>query len=221
MKIEVLTVNYNTPELVKQLFLTIFKHCSYELSYTVVNNGPIKFVDDSSMINVLDFINEAKRYIDECKRNTKLHLRPNKSVFGSVHHAYTIDEYIYNKSDADYILLFDTDVIINKNFDKQIKFLIDSNQPLFSCLTLEDISGNRFLRVAPHCCFINRKLFINLGLKFLTLDKFLDITHTYAYDTGRGLLENISKMNLKFFKDNSFFQHLKGISWKKVEGKLK
>lgn len=56
MKIEVLTVNYNTPELVKQLFLTISKHCSYELNYTVINNGPIKFVDVSSIINVLDFI---------------------------------------------------------------------------------------------------------------------------------------------------------------------
>ena len=60
-----------------------------------------------------------------------------------------------------------------------------------------------------------------MNLKFLTLDRFLDITHYRSYDTGRGLLEDVSKMNLKFFKDNSFFQHLKGISWKKVEGKLK
>lgn len=220
MNIEVLTINYNTPELVKQLFLTINKHCSYKLNYTVVNNGPIEFIDESSMINVLDFINESRSYIDECKRNTKLQLRPSKSVFGSVHHAYTIDEYIYNKSSADYILLFDTDVIVNENFDDKIKFLIESNQPLLSCLTPEDISGNIFLRVAPHCCFINRKLFTDLGLRFLTLDKFLDITHTYAYDTGRGLLENVSTMNLKFFRDNSFFKHLKGISWKKVEGKI-
>lgn len=218
MKIEVLTVNYNTPELVKQLFLTIFKHCSYELNYTVINNGPIEFIDESSIINVINFKKEAKDYIEHCRKNTKIRLRPSKSVFGSVHHAYTIDEYIYNKSNADYILLFDTDVIVNKNFDDKIKFLIESNQPLLSCLTPEDISGNRFMRVAPHCCFINRKVFTNLGLRFLTLDKFLDITHSYSYDTGRGLLENISNMNLIFFRDNSFFQHLKGISWKKVEG---
>ena len=94
MKIEVLTVNYNTPELVKQLFLTISKHCSYELNYTVINNGPIKFVDASSIINVLDFINEAKRYIDECKRNTKLHLRPSKS---SMFFAGIIDDTIGNR----------------------------------------------------------------------------------------------------------------------------
>ena len=221
MKIEVLTVNYNTPELVMQLFLTIFKYCSYNLNYTVINNGPIEFIDNNSIINVIDFKKEAKEYIDQCKKNSKIYLRPEKSVFGSVHHAYTIDYYIYNRSDADYILLFDTDVIIKENFDDKIKFLIESKQPLYSCLIFDDVSGAKFKRIAPHCCFINRKLFTELNLKFLTLDKFLDITHTYAYDTGRGLLENISNLNLQYFSDNSFFQHLKGISWKKAEGKLK
>lgn len=220
MKIEVLTINYNTPELVKQLFITINKNCFAPLTYTVVNNGPKKFKDDSGVINVIDYEKASYDFKKECILKNKLPIRNDRSIFGSAHHAFTIDSYIKN-SDADYILLFDTDVIVKENFDDKIKFLIESQQPFYSCLTPEDISGSRFLRVAPHCCFINKKLFIEMNLKFLTLDRFLDITHYRSYDTGRGLLEDVSKMNLKFFKDNSFFQHLKGISWKKVEGKLK
>ena len=217
MKIELLTINYNTPELVAQLFFTVFNFCSYKLDCTVINNGPVKFTDNLANVNIIDFEREAREFIDNCRKTNKLQLRESKSLYGSVHHAYTIDSYVYDKSAADYILLFDTDIIVKENFDTKVKFLIDSDQPLYSCRTDEDISGTPCSRIAPHCCFINRKRFIEMGLRFLTADKFLDITHTNSYDTGRGLLENVSGMNLRFFEDNSFFQHLKGISWKKME----
>ena len=220
MKIELLTINYNTPELIKVLLGSVFKYKSkYNFDYVIVNNGPLPFLDDDNCFNILDLKDISSKYINELKNKVNIKLRDSKSVFGSAHHAFTIDYYIYNLSKADYILLFDTDVMVLDNFDDKIDYLINSNQPFYSCITLEDISGNKFKRVGPHCCFINRKKFIELKLKFLTENNFLDITHSNSYDTGRSLYENTLYMKLKYFDDNSFFKHLKGIFWKKVDGK--
>ena len=218
MKIEALTVNFNTPDYVKQLIMCLCKCIKkYQFDITIINNGPINFEDNNGLFNIIDFHNEANNFINILKAKNKIHLRKSASLYGSAHHAYTIDNYIYNISNADIILLFDTDVIINEVFDDKIDFLIESNQPFYSCITPEDIGGTLKPRVAPHCCFINRKKFIEMNLKFLTEDKFLDITHQMCYDTGRGLYENIAKYNYVYFKDNSFFRHLKGVSWKKLE----
>lgn len=217
MKIEVLTVNYNTPELVKQLIVNTHKHIKkYYFAFTIINNGPLDFTE-TELFNIIDFHKEAEDFIKELRTKNTIKLRNSNSVYGSAHHAFTIDNYIYNRTDADIILLFDTDVIINEDFDDKIDFLINSDQPFYSCITPEDIGGTLKPRVAPHCCFINRKKFIEMNLKFLTEDKFLDITHQMCYDAGRGLYENVAKYNYVYFKDNSFFRHLKGVSWKKLE----
>lgn len=113
--------------------------------YVVINNGPKKFTDTTNTIRVLDYTKIANEFRNRCISHNKLTRRKDKSIFGSAHHAFTIDTYIYN-SNADYILLFDTDVILTDNFDDKLQFLIQSRQPLYSCLTPEDISRQHTIK---------------------------------------------------------------------------
>lgn len=193
--LSILTCNYSTPDLTKNMILSLKKSSKFSLDKMYV-------MDTSPESGNLRYHLTDEVVIKEL---------PNYSHGNAVNHALNI-------IDNDHILLIDSDVI----FYKDIGPIYDKFKE-GSFTLLGNVSGDRggkslHPRVDPWFCFMNRKHLNEHNIKFFDEERTGNSRGgEVLYDVGSTMFEDVVAVNLKvanFNAENKYFKHYEGMSWR-------
>lgn len=179
MKKQFVIINYNTPEFVKKLIMSINKFVN-DAHIIIFDNSDSKYFIEKitnveiinntggDIINFNDFLSQyPKRIFSYAKNNN----------WASAKHCYTIQKCIDMINDN--FILLDSDVLLKKDcsdlFDENIVYAGEIiNQP------------NGIKRIAPYICYINSKLCKQNNINFFDYNYMHGLSNGKSdmYDTG-------------------------------------
>lgn len=193
MELTIVTCDYNTPDLTKNLVRSIRKHCNERYDIIVVNTGYTNYDPDHQMDGtvVYNFLNSSHG--------------------NGVN--YALDNLIHTR----YALLVDTDVLFLKDITKPFEKFKQNNLALMG-----EVVGNRGgkllkQRVNPWFCFIDLKQLKDNNIKFYDHRRTKELKSDIIYDIGSTMFEDCVTNNLKIGDlkmEGSYFKHYEGMSWR-------
>ena len=193
--LSILTCNYNTPDLTKNMLCSLNRTSEFELD----------------KVYVMDTSAECGNLHHHFTPSVVIKDLPNYSHGSAVNYGLDLIE-------NEHILLIDSDVIFYKDIGpiyekfKQGEFTL-----------LGNVSGDRggkslHPRVDPWFCFINNKHLKDNGIIFLDEERTKNSRNSdKVYDVGSTMFEDVIKANLKvanFNGENKYFKHYEGMSWR-------
>lgn len=223
--IDVLIINYNTPELTEAALRSLWKHTP-DARVTLFDNSDklpfthgSKFPDSNS--SLFTYIDNTQGQIVEWEQ--WLGQFPDKqpspeNAWGSAKHCYSV-ELCFDRFPDGFILM-DSDVLIKKD----ITPLCDPTQAYvgrISCNTRN--FGFRIERICPFICWINTPLLHRYDIRYFNAEKMWKLhrwvkgsTARGCHDTGAWLLEECRNHRLpgRDIDINGYITHLRGGSWR-------
>lgn len=200
----IFAVNHNTPLLIYALNKSLRKQnpwCNSVLH--IIDNSNKKELPE---VHTNDFIVE---YFDNnlYKPLETYAIGSKDKTLGSAHHAFTIDWFIKNRVDTDYLLLVDSDIVFTANFEKYFNEFVKNDY----LLMVYKRTAYKCPTIAPWCCFANVKKIKELRLNYFDINRILYVNNNYTHDTGASLYEDAIRLNCKIkeLPNNLFTQHLK------------
>lgn len=193
MELSVLTCNYNTPEITKNLFKSI------ERSGNVF----------------------AKKYVvDTSEEYGRLELYPNviEMAYPGKSHGYAVN-YAMEHINDEYVLLVDSDVLFFKDISKVFEKFVENDLTLMGDV-MGDRGGKRLHpRVAPWFCLMNFKKLKEHNIKFFDPERTKNSKESgdVIYDVGSTMFEDVIKHDLKVGDvklEGKYFRHYEGMSWR-------
>jgi hypothetical protein len=193
--LSILTCNYNTPDITKNMLRSLIKTSFFLLDRI--------YVMDTSPIS-----GELHQHL---VTDTVIEDLPNYPHGRAVNYAL---DFIKN----DHVLLIDSDVIFHKDISPIYEKFKDGDFTL-----LGNVSGDRggkslYPRVDPWFCFINRRHLIDRGIRFFDEERTLKSRNTdRIYDVGSTMFEDVINADLRianFNGENKYFKHYEGMSWR-------
>ena len=193
--LSILTCNYNTPDLTKNMLRSLSKSSRFPL-------GRVYVMDTSPECGTLHQHLMADTIIEDL---------PNYTHGAAVNYGL---QFIEN----DHILLIDSDVIFYKDIGPIYEKFKEGEFTL-----LGNVSGDRggkslHPRVDPWFCFINNKHLKNHGIVFFDADRTIKSrSSNKVYDVGSTMFEDVIGADLKianFNAENKYFKHYEGMSWR-------
>jgi hypothetical protein len=194
--LSILTCNYNTPDITKNMLRSLRKTSSFLLDRIyVMDTSPISGELHQHLITTDTVIEDLPNY-------------PHGRAVN-----YALD-FIKN----DHVLLIDSDVIFYKDIFPIYEKFKDGDFTL-----LGNVSGDRggkslYPRVDPWFCFINRRHLIDRGICFFDEERTLKSRNTdRIYDVGSTMFEDVLNADLRianFNGENKYFKHYEGMSWR-------
>lgn len=194
-KLSILTCNYNTPEITKNMLRSLNKSSSFLLD----------------RVYVMDTSPECGNLHQHLPTDTVIEDLPNYS------HGLAVN-YALNFIKNDHVLLIDSDVIFYKDISPIYEKFKDGDFTL-----LGNVSGDRggkalHPRVDPWFCFINRKHLQDHGILFFDANRTQASKNSNrVYDIGSTMFEDVINADLKignFNGENKYFKHYEGMSWR-------
>lgn len=204
-----LVINYNTPEFVEKLIMSINKFTSDAHITIFDNSDKLPFVNTMSsnvgiidntkgqIINFKEFLNNyPKRIYSSAKANN----------YASAKHCYTIQKCI-DMIDENFILL-DSDVLIRRDVSE----LFDNRYVYVSEILKQ---GNGKKRVAPFLCYINVQMCKQNNIRYFD-ERFmhgLSTGYVDSFDTGAGFYINCQNYKHKDIVVSDYAVHYGHGSW--------
>lgn len=195
--LSILTCNYNTPEITKNMLRSLNRNAGFILDRVYVmdtspNSGGLAtyFPGDSGIV------------IEDL---------PNFS------HGKAVN-YGLNLIQNDHVLLIDSDVLFYKKIYPIYEKFKEGNFTL-----LGNVSGDRggkslYPRVDPWFCFINNMHLKEHNISFFDEDRTKNSrSSSTVYDVGSTMFEDVLNAGLKianFNAENKYFKHYEGMSWR-------
>lgn len=201
-------VNYNTPQFIEKLIMSINKFVKDAHITVFDNSDKLPFVNTFDNVKVVnntngqiidfdDFLNKyPKRNYSSAKSNN----------WASAKHCYTIQKCI-DIADDNFILL-DSDVILTKDVSE----LFDNDYIYVSEVLTQ---GNGLKRVAPYLCYINVYKCKQNNVKYFD-ERYmhgLDATSSDKYDTGGAFYINCQNYQHKDIVIKDYAIHYGHGSW--------
>lgn len=220
-----ITINVNTDNLANVLFRSIEKNVkSIDYDFCIIQKESETFDlrdgikrDIRVLTNIHKELFDEDSIVDECGGKIQERFLKNRVMgHGSMRHAIGI-QWIIDNFDADEVLLFDTDVIVKKDFD----FLDDRKQ----YITIGKRMEERFFykdwppRIHPCLQYLNLDMIRKNGIKYFDGVRFRESKHKeyMLWDTGASFLADIEAKNLPYknidFKKYAI--HCQRASWSK------
>ncbi len=190
---EILTVHYNTPELMDAAIRSIRKYSDCKI--TVFDNS-----DKKPFANTFDnvaVINNTKGQVidfDEWLENFPFR-QPGRSNYGSPKHCKTID-FCFDLFPNGFILM-DSDILLKRRFDD----LWDKSKAWVGEPFLDTPKGVKVMRLLPFLCFINVPMLKKNNVRYFNSDWMWHLfpkTPNKWYDTGAWFYKDCMEKNLPF-----------------------
>lgn len=205
-KINVMIVNYNTPELIDACVQSINKHVKNANIYVFDNSDKRPFINTFGNVTVID--NTKGQVINFEKWLNGYRVKnPMANNYGSAKHCYTIEKFMEMFDDN--FVLMDSDVIVKKDFSD-----IYNDEYIF----VGEKIGQYVMwgpRLLPYICFINNKMCKKLGVHFFDDKRMAQLNGDRTNDTGASFLQDASKYPHREIKYNDYINHLAASSWVK------
>lgn len=193
--LSILTCNYNTPDLTKNMIRSLSKSSRFTLE----------------RVYVMDTSPECGTLHQHLMADTIIEDLPNYTHGAAVNYGL---QFIEN----DHILLIDSDVIFYKDIRPIYEKFKEGEFTL-----LGNVSGDRggkslHPRVDPWFCFINNRHLKDHGIVFFDSDRTIKSrSSNRVYDVGSTMFEDVIGADLKianFNAENKYFKHYEGMSWR-------
>lgn len=203
----ILTVNHDTPEFIYTLVSSYLKYNRNWLNtkITIIDNSvkshvfadgeyehfTIETIDDSLYESLTKYCNTTK-----------------EPTLASAHHALTIDWFMKNRVNTDFLLIIDSDILFTRSFEQEYNEFVKS-----SCI-MSGFKRITYIKpcIAPWACFINMRLVKQYRLNYFDINRILYVNNNMQYDTGASFFEDCVKNGCKvnaLEKDNTFYLHMK------------
>ena len=190
-RIDVLTVHYNTPEMMECMIRSLNKHtvCRIHVfdnsdEYPFENKFENVEVIDNTRGQIINFDKWLQQYPD---RKARL------SNFGSPKHCKTID-LCFEMFPKGFILM-DSDVLVKKDitpfWDKSVAWVGEPH--------VDQPKGLRIRRVLPFLCFLNVPVLRQAGVRYFNPNwmwHLLDVVPNKWYDTGAWFYKDCARKEL-------------------------
>lgn len=193
MELTIVTCDYNTPDLTKNLVRSIRKNCSEKYNIIIVNTGyeDYKTEYQSEGVLVYNFLNSSHG--------------------NGVN--YALDQLVKTR----YVLLVDTDVIFLKDIVKPFTKFKENDLAIMG-----EVVGNRGgkllkQRVNPWFCFIDLQKLKKHNISFYDHYRTKECKTVVAYDIGSTMFEDCIDNRLKvgdYMMEDIYFKHYEGMSWR-------
>jgi hypothetical protein len=188
----IVTCNYNTPDLIRNLLLSITKTCEDIPDVLIVSTGDQKFED-----------------------------KPKKLLWSEHFILQTPHGVAVNKAfelvKTRYILLVDSDVLFLKDISKPFEKFKEGGFTLMG-----DVVGDRggkslYPRVNPWFCFMDLESLKKHSISFYDHHRTKELKSERIYDIGSTMFEDVINSNLSVADtkmEGKYFKHYEGMSWR-------
>lgn len=193
MDLTIVTCDYNTPELTKNLVSSIRRHCKDVYDIKVVNTGYENYKADHQLegVSVYNLLNSSHG--------------------NGVN--YALDKLVKTR----YVLLVDTDVLFLKDIAKPFAKFKENDLAIMG-----EVVGNRGgkllkQRVNPWFCFIDLQKLKEYNISFYDHYRTKEQKTVIAYDIGSTMFEDCVNNKLKvgdYMMEGTYFKHYEGMSWR-------
>lgn len=198
----IFTVNHDTPEFVYTLVSSYVKHNSDWLDVK------ISIIDNSVKSNTFidgEYRNFTVESFDKSLYDClKLYSKTSKDpTLASAHHALTIDWFIKNRVNTDYLLLVDSDIVFTRSFENEYKEFMNSNY------IMSGYKRTTYVKpcIAPWACFINMQQVKQYKLNYFDINRILYVNGNSQYDTGGSFYEDCinARMQCQRIRKRQYF----------------
>lgn len=214
---DVLTVHYNTPEMMDAMIRSVNKHTECNI-YVFDNSDKRPFenkfdnvtVFDNTGKQIIDFDFWLRRYPDKV---------PRSSNFGSPKHCKSVN--IAMKYLPDGFILMDSDVLVKKDFSS----LWDNRYAWVGQPNLDNPVKHPVWRVLPFLCYINVPMCRRYGVRYFNSEWMWHLTAKDPnkwYDTGAWFYKDCLEKGLPHKKINvsDYIEHFNHGSHSTLNGGL-
>lgn len=203
-QLTIVTVNHNTPFLIYTLLRSLHKYNAwYKNPLYVIDNSTIHTLPQVQTQDIVIeyFDNTLYAGLERYARTSK------EPTLASAHHAFTVDWFIRNRVNTDYLLLVDSDILFTRSCLPYFQEFIHHN---YALMGYERTTYAKHT-IAPWCCFINIKKMKSHMFNYFDINRILYVNNNMQYDTGASLYEDFKIVNepIKTIPDNLFTIHLK------------
>ena len=191
MDLTIVTCNYNTPELITNLMVSIAKTCEDIPQVLVISTGEYPLL----------------KPVKPLWRN---HYIPNSS------HGDAINE-SFNLAKTRYMLLVDSDVLFLKDFYEPYEKFKEGGFALMGEVVGDRGGKSLYPRVNPWFCFIDLEQLQEHDIKFYDHYRTKMMISDRIYDIGSTMFEDVLKAGLTVADakmENKYFRHYEGMSWR-------
>ena len=216
MKKQFVIINYNTPQFVQKLILSINKFVADAQIVIFDNSDNSTFINTfdnvilidntkNQIINFEEFLNKyPKRFCSSAKANN----------WASAKHCYTIQKCIDIMKDN--FILLDSDILLKQDISE----LFDDNYVYVSEVLTQ---GNKIKRVAPYLCYINIQMCKQNNICYFDERYMHGLSNsvTDMYDTGAAFYINSQNFQHKEIKIDDYAIHYGHGSWNKSDHEYK
>lgn len=183
---DILTVHYNTPEMLECMIRSINKHTVCNI-HVFDNSDEDPFVNKFGNVDVID--NTKGQLIDFDKWLQQFPDRRTspRSNFGSVKHTLSID-YCFDLFPGGFVLM-DSDVLVKND----ISCFWDNSRAWVGEPLYENHNQCWVMRLLPFLCFINVPMLKKYGIRYLNADWLWHLKPVFPnmyYDTGAWFLKD-------------------------------
>lgn len=201
-------VNYNTPQFVEKLIMSINKFVNDAQIIIFDNSDKSPFTNTFNNVNIIDNTNKQIIDFDEFLRKYPKRFRSSAKTnnWASAKHCYTIQKCI-DMIDSNFILL-DSDVLLKCDVSE----LFDDDYVYVSEVLTQ---GNGIKRVAPFICYINVQMCKYNNINYFDERYMHGLSNGKCdmYDTGGAFYINSQNYKHKDIKVNDYAIHYGHGSW--------
>lgn len=205
-------VNYNTPQFIEKLIMSINKFVNDAQIIIFDNSDKFPFINTFNNVNIIDNTNgeiiNFEEFLNKYPRRFSSSARANN--WASAKHCYTIQKCI-DTIDSNFMLL-DSDVLLKQDVSE----LFDDDYIYVSEILTQ---GNGYKRVAPFLCYINAQMCRQNNINYFD-ERYmhgLSNNHSDSYDTGAAFYINTWNYKHKEIQINDYAIHYGHGSWSKTD----
>lgn len=219
MEVTVLTINFNTPELLDACLRSVRKQMGEQQRIVVVENSTVRpWTGKYPNVEVID--NRKGQLVDLDKRLSEW---PDKwknkmcNNWGSARHTLTIDAMMDVLTDG--FILIDSDVLAFKDLSP----IADREMACVSEIQIQTPKKGLVQRFCPYCQWVNVPMLKKYDIRYFNGNYMWLLTHEFPncwYDTGAWLFMAISNRHLPFgvIKYSDYVLHFDHGSHPNTEG---
>lgn len=191
MDLTIVTCNYNTPDLITNLMVSIAKTCEDIPQVLVITTGEYPL-------------------LKPVKPLWQNHYIPNSSHGDAVNEAFNLVK-------TRYVLLVDSDVLFLDDIYKPFEKFVKGNFALMGDVVGDRGGKSLYPRVNPWFCFIDLDQLKEHDIKFYDHYRTKEIPSEKIYDIGSTMFEDVSNAGLTIADakmEDKYFKHYEGMSWR-------
>lgn len=200
-------INYNTPDFIEKLIMSINKFVQNAQIIVFDNSDKNSFINTFNNVNIIDNTQQQIINFDDfLSKYPKRFNSPGKTNhWASAKHSYTIDKCI-EMIDENFILL-DSDVLLKKDISE----LFDDN---FIYAGEIETQPNGKKRVFPFLCYLNVHMLKDNNIHYFDERYMHGLGGSAdAYDSGGGLYINTQNFKHRDIHVNDYCVHYGSASW--------